>query len=59
MVATRNRVVDVSVSLKKAGPEVPPPSYERIDSQPFNKAIMSLFRRKMIDAIGTDSDNNG
>ena len=56
---TRNGASDVSGSWKRAGPEMPAPSYESIDSQPLNKAIMSLFRRKMVDAIGTDSNNKG
>ena len=43
----------------RAGPSEPPPAYESIDSQPVNRAIMSLFRRKMVAAIGRDSENQG
>ena len=45
--------------LPRAGPPDAPPSYERIDSQPFNKAIMSLFRRRMVAAIGSNTDAEG
>ena len=46
-------------SLPQAGPPDSPPSYLSIDSQPVNKAIMSLFRRKMVAAIGSDSHAEG
>ena len=46
-------------TLPRAGPSDPAPSYESIDSQPFNRAIMSLFRRKMVAAIGSDTDAQG
>ena len=46
-------------ALSKAGPKDPAPSYGAIDSQPFNRAIMSLFRRKMVAAIGSDTDAQG
>ena len=49
----------VSASFTKAGPETAAPSYKSIDSQSPNKAIMSLFRRKMVAAIGLDSDKDG
>lgn len=42
-----------------AGPQTPRPDYAAIDSQPLNRAIMGLFRRKMVDAIGTDSSAEG
>lgn len=44
---------------RKAGPAEPSPSYESIDTQPINRAIMSLFRRKMVVAIGHDSEAQG
>ena len=46
-------------ALPRAGPNDQAPSYESIDSQPFNRAIMSLFRRKMVAAIGSDTDAQG
>ncbi|EIE22959.1 hypothetical protein COCSUDRAFT_15824 [Coccomyxa subellipsoidea C-169] len=49
----------MSDSFSKAGPETPAPSYESIDSQPLNRAIMSLFRQKMVAAIGKNSDKEG
>ncbi len=51
--------VMMSDSFSKAGPETPAPSYESIDSQPLNRAIMSLFRQKMVAAIDENSDKEG
>ena len=45
--------------MLRVGPADSPPSYEGIDSQPANRAIMSLFRRKMVAAIGHDSEAQG
>lgn len=45
--------------LRSAGPEEPPPDYTNIDRQPLNRAIMALFRAKMVPAIGRDSELQG
>ena len=42
-----------------AGPADPPPSYQAIDAHPLNRLVFSLFRRKMADALGADSDIQG
>ena len=46
-------------STIQAGPSDAPPSYESIDSQPLNKLILQLFRSKMVQAIGEDSELEG
>jgi hypothetical protein len=46
-------------ALPRVGPHDPAPSYEGIDKQPLNRAIMALFRRKMAAAIGSDTDARG
>jgi hypothetical protein len=35
------------------------PDYTAIDSQPLNQVVMALFRRKMVAAIGSDSQLTG
>ena len=45
--------------LRSAGPEEPPPDYTSIDRQPLNRAIMALFRNKMVAALGQDSTLQG
>jgi hypothetical protein len=42
-----------------AGPNDSAPTYDEIDSQVLNSAIMALFRSKMVDAIGEDSHKEG
>ena len=41
------------------GPAEAPPSYASIDSSPWNKAIMALFRHKMVVALAEDTDAQG
>lgn len=42
------------------GPSGPKPSYVEIDAQPLNSLVYSLFRKKMVDALGnTDSSLDG
>lgn len=43
----------------RAGPEDEPPSYASIDAVLLNKGIMALFRQKMVEAIGEDSQQTG
>ena len=43
----------------QAGPSEERPSYTAIDAVLLNKGIMSLFRQKMVDAIGQDSQETG
>ena len=57
--ADRRMHASVRALEQKAGPAEPSPSYESIDIQPINRAIMSLFRRKMVVAIGHDSEAQG
>lgn len=45
--------------LVAAGPAAPPPSYAAIDAQPLNRLVYSLFRKRMAQAIGTDSQLEG
>jgi hypothetical protein len=45
--------------LRAAGPGTPPPDYAAIDAQPLNRVVMALFRRKMVAAIGSDSQLEG
>jgi hypothetical protein len=47
------------LETRSAGPEEAPPEYSSIDNSPFNRAIMQLFRRKMVAAIGQDSSESG
>ena len=42
-----------------AGPDSTVPDYTAIDSQPLNRVVMGLFRRKMVAAIGEDSKLQG
>lgn len=42
-----------------AGPAETPPSYEQIDKQPLNKAMMALFRSRLIQHLHTDSQLPG
>ncbi|KAK9864268.1 hypothetical protein WJX84_010435 [Apatococcus fuscideae] len=42
-----------------AGPEEPPPSYEDVDRQPLNKAMMGLFRSRLKGHLNTDSQLPG
>ncbi|KAG2497918.1 hypothetical protein HYH03_004182 [Edaphochlamys debaryana] len=47
-------------ATRQAGPaDVPAPSYEEIDRKAMNVLVMSLFRRKMVDALGVDSQQQG
>lgn len=50
-----------SPSVRHAGPTAPEPqqTYADIDSQPLNQLVMGLFRRKMVAAIGSDSQLSG
>lgn len=49
-----------SQPLRRAGPASPPPDYAAIDSAPLNRAVMALFRRKMVAALdGADSPADG
>ena len=43
----------------QAGPAEEAPSYTAIDAALMNKGIMALFRQKMVDAIGQDSQETG
>lgn len=45
--------------LRQAGPGGPAPDYRGIDASPLNVVVMTLFRRKMVDAIGCDSQLQG
>lgn len=45
--------------LVAAGPATPPPDYSKIDAQPLNRAVYGLFRRRMVQAIGSDSKLEG
>ncbi|KAL4428507.1 hypothetical protein ABPG75_002596 [Micractinium tetrahymenae] len=45
--------------LVAAGPATPPPDYSAIDAQPLNRAVYGLFRRRMVQAIGSDSQLEG
>ena len=45
--------------LVAAGPGDAPPDYTAIDSQPLNRAVYSLFRRRMVAAVGADSPLEG
>lgn len=46
-------------ALARRGPSEPPPSYDLLDAQPLNRAVMALFRAKMVKAIGSDSSLQG
>lgn len=46
-------------ATRRAGPGDDPPDYSDIDSSPFNQTIMALFRRKMVDRIGEDTEEQG
>lgn len=46
-------------SVRQAGPSTPVPDYTAIDQQALNQLVMSLFRRKMVAAIGRDSQLTG
>ena len=48
-----------SGSCRLAGPSTPPPNYAAIDAQPLNRAVYTLFRRRMAQAIGSDSQLEG
>lgn len=45
--------------LVAAGPSSLPPDYSAIDAQPLNRAVYGLFRRRMVAAIGADSQLQG
>ena len=47
------------LATRTAGPGDAPTDYKQIDQNSFNRLIMSLFRRKMVDAIGQDSSMSG
>ena len=42
-----------------AGPVDEPPSYEGIDSKPYNRLFMHLFRSAVVDALGEDAPEPG
>ena len=42
-----------------AGPTEEAPDYGALESSPWNKAIMALFRRKMVNALEEDSEAQG
>jgi hypothetical protein len=48
-----------AAATRQAGPVDPVPDYTAIDSQPLNQVVMALFRRKMVAAIGSDSQLTG
>jgi hypothetical protein len=48
-----------ATQLRQAGPGTPAPSYAEIDAQPLNRVVMALFRRKMVESIGSDSQLQG
>ncbi|WIA15386.1 hypothetical protein OEZ85_002048 [Tetradesmus obliquus] len=48
-----------AAATRQAGPAEPVPDYAAIDSQPLNQVVMALFRRKMVAAIGSDSQLSG
>jgi len=50
---------DNAQPLRQAGPSTAAPDYAAIDSQPLNRVVMALFRRKMVAAIGSDSELEG
>jgi hypothetical protein len=56
---TRHRASPSRAAAQPAGPATPPPTYNAIDAQPLNRVVYSLFRRKMADALGSDSDLQG
>lgn len=45
--------------LVAAGPATPPPDYSAIDAQPLNRVVYGMFRRRMAQAIGSDSSLDG
>lgn len=45
--------------LVAAGPASAAPDYSAIDAQLLNKAVYSLFRGRMVQAIGSDSQDSG
>lgn len=49
----------VRESLVAAGPPTHPPDYTAIDGQLLNRAVYGLFRRRMVQAIGSDSQLDG
>lgn len=54
------RVVPLAAApVRQAGPSTPEPDYRDIDGQPSNQVVMALFRRKMVQAIGNDSQLTG
>ncbi|GBF91530.1 hypothetical protein Rsub_04270 [Raphidocelis subcapitata] len=46
-------------ALRQAGPAAAAPDYAGVDAQPLNRVVMALFRRKMAEAIGSDSQLQG
>ena len=53
------RVTKPLNAYRAAGPSEPVPNYDALDSQPLNRLVMALFRGKMVDAIGQDSQLEG
>lgn len=45
--------------LVAVGPGTPPPDYTAIDLHPLNRVVYSLFRARMVQAIGSDSQLKG
>lgn len=62
--AARSQVPQVSRSRITsqgflAGPGEETPAYDSLDASPWNKAIMALFRRKMVNALEEDTEAQG
>ena len=46
-------------AYRDAGPKTATPNYDALDRVPLNRAVMALFRRKMVSEIGQDSMSEG
>lgn len=57
---TRCQVQARALGVRRAGPSTPKPDYAALDDQPLNKLVYSLFRAKMVNALGgKDSSMEG
>ena len=45
--------------LPRAGPSDPAPDYAALDGRLLNRAVMSLFRSRMVQAVKEDSPLKG
>lgn len=55
-----NSVSEPKVSHRfRAGPDSDAPDFSEVDKQPLNAIIMNLFRRKMVQAIDEDVEEQG